>query len=480
MTIAATPLRAALVALLAGTVLILLGTAASASVRSPGAAEEQMAGLINADRRAKGLPNLSMNVQLTGVARAWTPTMAKANKISHNPNMARAVAGSWTRLGENVGVSRPGGDTPEAQVKRLHAAFMNSPAHKANVLGDFTQIGIGTQFTSDGSMWVTVMFMKGGESRPNAAVAESTSLSRKVFAAASASGRRADYVVLGRAEVFADALGGAGLAGKRAPVLFTNGPTTDDPDPALHSAAAGEIDRILGGRGTVYLLGGTGAVSARAERELAGAGYSVKRLSGPSRIETSVRVAEEIVRVHGAPKHILIARAEDWPDAVTGGAYAAATGSPLVLTGRDSLHGATKRFLDANRGAAAIALGGSAALSDATVRDAKATRIAGRDRAGTAVAVAQQLWGRTSASSGDRFGMAPGYAGDAWAYALAMAPWSAANSGPQLLVSHEVPAAVSDYLQGLGYRGNVKGDVFSASSVPQSVRDQARRLVNGG
>ena len=403
--------------------------------------------------------------------------MVSAGKLSHNPNKSKQVGDGWARLGENVGVAHPGGgEAAESIIKRLHQAFMNSAGHRANILGDYNQIGLGAVW-SNGSLWITVVFMKGGEARPNAAVGEAVAVSKKVFATAGASGRRAQFVVLGRAEVFADTLGGAGLAADSAPLLFTNGPTKVDPDPALHSATAAEIDRVLGGRGTVYLLGGVGAVSARVERELAAAGYGVRRLSGASRVETSVRIAEEIVKVHGPASRILVARADDWPDAVTGGAYAAATRSPLVLTGRDQLHPAAAKFISARSGAKTYALGGTAALADKVVSAARATRIYGKDRAGTSVAIAEKLWGRTKATMGDRFSVVPGYSGDAWAYALAAAPWSAANAGPQLLVSDQVPPAVSDYLQRLGYSGKVSGDLLAATEVPNGVRDHTRRLL---
>jgi uncharacterized protein YkwD len=477
MTRSAVAARLSLVALLAAALLVTFAVAASA--QSAGSAEDRMTSLINAERRSAGLRPLSTNVQLTGVARGWTPTMVRAGKLSHNPNLASQVTGSWTRLGENVGVARPGtNESADAMVDRLHRAFMASPGHRANVLGDYEQVGLGAIWDR-GALWITVNFMKGGETRPNASVGEAASMSRRVFADAGASGRRAEYAVLGRAEVFADALGGSGLAADRGPMLFTNGPTDIDRDPALHSAALAEIDRVLGGRGTVYLLGGTGAVSARVERELAAAGYTPRRLSGPSRVETAVRVAEEIVRVHGAPKRVLVARADDWPDAVTGGAYAAAARIPLVLTGRDDLHPATARFLAAHGGAEKVALGGGAALSDRVVGAANARRVSGADRAATAVAVAEQLWGRTAAKPGDRFAMAPGWTGDAWSYALAMAPWSAAFTGPQLLVSDQLPPAVDSYLRRLGYSGSTKGDVLAASAVPAAVRDQVVRLLNG-
>src|SRR5690606_23100791 len=120
------------------------------------------------------------------------------------------------------------------------------------------------------------------------------------------------------------------------------------------------------------------------------------------------------------------------------------------------------KFISARSGAKTYALGGTAALSDKVVAAARATRISGKDRAGTSVAIAEKLWGRTKASAGDRFSVVPGYAGEAWAYALAAAPWSAANPGPQVLVSDQVPPAVPDYLTRLGYSGKVSGDVLAA------------------
>jgi hypothetical protein len=90
------------------------------------------------------------------------------------------------------------------------------------------------------------------------------------------------------------------------------------------------------------------------------------------------------------------------------------------------------------------------------------------------------MWGRTAASPGDTYTTAPGYGTEAWAYALALAPWSAVHSGPQLLVSADVPPSVSDYLGGLGYSGDVQGGVKAASAVPQPVSDTLRRLVHEG
>ena len=83
--------------------------------------------------------------------------MIDADAIFHSTSAElQAAAGSgWEKLGENVG---RGGS-----VSSLHTAFMNSSGHRANILGDYNKVGIGTG-TSDGVLYVTVVFMKKGGS----------------------------------------------------------------------------------------------------------------------------------------------------------------------------------------------------------------------------------------------------------------------------------------------------------------------------
>ena len=468
--------RSAVVALFATGVLLLL--AGSASAATYAGAEERLVAEINRSRAQSGLPTLAVDVQLTRVARDWTEVMVQRDSMEHNPRLGEVVKGDWTRLGENIGWTQKSPATQDELVDRLNAAFMASPKHKDNVLGDWNSVGVGVVTTSGGKMWATVNFMKSSAVRPaGGQIAEAAAVSRSVFAAAGTSGRNATHAVVGRAEVFADTLGGAALAGDRAPVLFTSGPTSEDPQPVLSPTARAEIDRVLGGKGTVYLLGGASAVSDRVAHELAADGYDVRRLSGPTRIETSVRVAREVLERRGSTGEVLIARADDWADAVTGGAYAASTGSPVLLTGGDTLHPAVAAFLDDVSPRKRWALGGTAALSDRVVAAADAKRIAGPERTATGVAVAKELWGRTEAHSGDAFSVAPGFSADGWAYALAYAPWAAANAGPQILVGDSVSPAVEEMLSGLGYSGSVRADVNAASPVPQPVVDRLRHLT---
>ena len=81
--------------------------------------------------------------------------MIDADEIYHSSSdELKAAAGSgWSKLGENVG---RGGT-----VDSLHKAFMDSAGHKANILGDYNYAGIGTA-SSDGVLYVTVVFMKKG------------------------------------------------------------------------------------------------------------------------------------------------------------------------------------------------------------------------------------------------------------------------------------------------------------------------------
>lgn len=55
-----------------------------------------------------------------------------------------------------------------------------------------------------------------------------------------------------------------------------------------------ELDRVLGPGGLVYVLGGDRAVSPAVVATLQADGYTVRRLAGPSRVETAIAVADEV------------------------------------------------------------------------------------------------------------------------------------------------------------------------------------------
>jgi uncharacterized protein YkwD len=119
--------------------------------------DQSLFDLTNQSRAQNGLGALQYDAALSSVARGWVSQMAGAGVLSHNGNLASQVGSQvtndWTRIGENVGF----GSTTTG----LEAAFMNSPGHRANILGDYNRVGIATQRDASGTLWVVVDFVKG-------------------------------------------------------------------------------------------------------------------------------------------------------------------------------------------------------------------------------------------------------------------------------------------------------------------------------
>ena len=106
--------------------------------------------LTNQVRAAQGLPALTIDSQLTAVAQAWATELAGRGVISHNPSVRSQVTG-WKVLGENVGV----GGTVDA----IHAAFVASPTHYANLVDSaYTRVGFGI-VRPDARIFVVEVFM---------------------------------------------------------------------------------------------------------------------------------------------------------------------------------------------------------------------------------------------------------------------------------------------------------------------------------
>ena len=469
--------RLLVVGIVASTTIIGLTGTSWAAGRTHAAEEVSFSRKINASRQNAGLGRLTVNLALTGVARNWSDQMAADGQISHNPQVAGQVAGDWTRLGENVGFSSRSGTTGAEFVDRLHTAFMNSPGHRANIMGDFNQVGVGVRMTCD-TMWVTVNFMKADTVVSNRTVSEATSVAGRVFVAPGQAGRHADYVVLTASDQSSHAMGGAALAGGRGPLLYTHPARKWDPSPVLHPQTRAEIDRVLGGRGVVYAIGGTSDISERAARELVNDGYTVRRLAASSTPATLVKVANETIRRRGNNGRVVIGRVGDWGSTSAAAGWAATTGTPVLLTGGDRLHPRVRDFLANRRPARRWVLGPRRSISLSVQNAANARRITGDTRSGMSVKVAKTLWNRTDASDGDRWASTPGYARSGWAYTLAHASWSSVNAGPALLMrGSKVPASVANYLQRLDYGGGIQGHVRAASPVPQSVVNRVENLV---
>ncbi len=259
--------------------------------------------------------------------------------------------------------------------------------------------------------------------------ATAAAVSRSTFPTGSAS------LVVASGENWPDALAAAPLARKvGAPLLLTHAT-------ALPYVTRDEIRRLFGGAGsvTVYIVGGTGAVSDVVGEQIvtAAAGHTVnlRRLAGADRYETAAEVAVELA---SSETTAVIASGDTWPDALCAGPLAAAADWPILL-----VH-ATGAPPAATTGAVAgmhhaLVVGGSGAVSEATVDalltsmapSSDSTRIAGVDRQDTSRRVAD--WG---ASAGILTGSALDVAtGASFPDGLTAGPAGAQRDCPVLLVS---------------------------------------------
>jgi uncharacterized protein YkwD len=142
-TLAVTTLALALAAVLTGTL-----TAAPAGATT---AEDSLTARLNGARADRGLPSLATRSDLVTVARAQATRMADSGTLYHNPNLATDVT-NWRWVGENVGYG------PDVQT--VHVAFMNSDAHRANILDtDYTEVGVGVVERGD-RVWVAEVFRR--------------------------------------------------------------------------------------------------------------------------------------------------------------------------------------------------------------------------------------------------------------------------------------------------------------------------------
>jgi uncharacterized protein YkwD len=147
-----------------------LGVVAPAALSAaPAAASEQtvdsvrlngyegaLAAKINNVRRSNGLRALVVVPGATDVARRWSWHLARAEVLSHNPNLVSALehagSGAWTEIAENVG------EASSTDPGSLFSAYMASPPHKANILDPQARyLGVGVVERS-GTAWNTLDF----------------------------------------------------------------------------------------------------------------------------------------------------------------------------------------------------------------------------------------------------------------------------------------------------------------------------------
>lgn len=243
----------------------------------------------------------------------------------------------------------------------------------------------------------------------------------------------AGAVVLTRSDLFPDAQAGTPLAIARDAPLLLSPPDGLDPD------TADEIERVLPDGGTVYLLGGTAALSSAVQDAVAALGMTPVRLGGANRFGTATTILVEL----GAPSVLLAADGGDFADSVLAGAAsgaAAAPGEPVagvILTAGPTVPPETSAYLAASD-AQLYAVGGPAAQA---FPDAPA--LVGATRFETAVEVAREFFDDPTV-----VGIATGLDfADALTGGAIVGRVDGPGPGPILLTDPaDLPAAVEAYL----------------------------------
>ena len=308
--------------------------------------------------------------------------------------------------------------------------------------------------------------------------------------------RRSDVdtviLVSGADEHFGYALVAAPLARRHhAPMLLT------EPD-RLSTAASRFITRR--DIDTVYIIGGTDAVSGRVRDAVdALSGVTVHRIGSNDVYATAATVARRVGHRAGVPgtyrsegRTVLVATSATFADGLAAGPLAYRGEHPILLTPSDRLHPAALDFMLVSDTEHAVILGGTAAVSSAVERtlddnDISTERLAGSDRFATAAAIARELQGPDSPQScfsGAEAGLANGWRPPD---ALVGAPLLGELCAPLLISDRaglssatEEILASDDYFTGDNegdLRITVFGGTAAISSTALSQADDAATLV---
>ena len=110
----------------------------------------------NATRASAGLAPLSWDPQLWCLAEAWSKNMGDSGNMYHRDLAATLNSpgfSGYNTLGENVL------DGPDAMSGgSMHAAWMNSPEHRANIVaGTYASFAVATYY-ANGQVWATENF----------------------------------------------------------------------------------------------------------------------------------------------------------------------------------------------------------------------------------------------------------------------------------------------------------------------------------
>jgi putative cell wall-binding protein len=282
------------------------------------------------------------------------------------------------------------------------------------------------------------------------AVAEADFVPASTNPTAQSATLRAKAAVIASSTSFPDALAAGPLAyAKVAPLLLTG-------KNSLDSRVSSTLTKLVPAGSAVYIVGGEAAVSANVATAISNLGFTVQRIAGLDRYETSVKVAQAL----GNPTKAFAATGLDFPDALSAGVIAARQSGAILLTRGGEIPLVVAGYLLENPSTAVTAVGGPAATAFPA-----ATNYKGADRYATAVALAEAF-----PPSSVTAGVA---SGRNFPDGLVAAPYLARRGGVLVLTQQlVVPSATSGYI-----KATTKIDVLQVFGGLSVVSDAARRTL---
>jgi uncharacterized protein YkwD len=111
----------------------------------------------NGERRWNGLEPLLIDGDLHAQAAQQSDRMARCSCMFHSPSgeLGWWLTRGWHQIGENVGATSGQG---VFALFGVHLAWVASPGHRANMLGDYRGIGVAIRQSDDGRLWLTQVY----------------------------------------------------------------------------------------------------------------------------------------------------------------------------------------------------------------------------------------------------------------------------------------------------------------------------------
>ncbi|HCU2807298.1 TPA: cell wall-binding repeat-containing protein [Clostridioides difficile] len=197
--------------------------------------------------------------------------------------------------------------------------------------------------------------------------------------------KKSENAVLVNDNSIADALSATPFAkAKDAPILLTQSNKLD-------SRTKAELKRL--GVKNVYLIGGSIALSSEIEKQLNAENINFERISGNSRYDTSLKLAEKLDREKSISKIVVVNGDKGLADAVSVGAIAAQENMPIILSDSENGTEVADNFIDSKGIEKSYVIGGTYSISNSVERSLpNATRIAGSSRSETNAKIIEEFY----------------------------------------------------------------------------------------